>query len=273
MAIEVSLKGKAALVTGARRGIGKAIAITLARGGADVALCDNVLEGDELKAVAREIRKLGRRALVIKADVSKRPQVDRMVRKVADKFGGVDILVNNAGISGIAINTNPDERWHTVLGVNLDGVYNCSTAVADLMIAKKSGCIINIASVDGLQGDIGASIIPRKLRLALAPNAPAFSPHPYNVTKAGVIMLTKMSARQLGPHGIRVNAIAPGAVKTDMINFALNIPDVISQMEEKIPLGRASEPQEIASVALFLASDLASYVNGHVLVADGGLLA
>jgi NAD(P)-dependent dehydrogenase (short-subunit alcohol dehydrogenase family) len=86
-------------------------------------------------------------------------------------------------------------------------------------------------------------------------------------------MLTKMSARQLGPHGIRVNAIAPGAVKTDMINFALNIPDVISQMEEKIPLGRASEPQEIASVALFLASDLASYVNGHVLVADGGLLA
>ncbi len=268
----ISLEGKVALVTGARRGIGKAIALALAEAGADVAVCDYLLEGGELQAVAKEIRKLGGRTLAIKADVSRKPQVDRMVKRVVDKFGTIDILVNNAGISGAMTDyKDADEQWRAVLGVNLTGCYYCSRVVAELMIAKKSGNIISIASVEGFRGGAARAAVPALQ--ALFPNAPAFTARPYNVTKAGVIMLTKALARQLGKYGIRVNAIAPGGVRTDMLQRMLSIPEVVKQLEEQVPLGRVSEPREIANVALFLASDLASYVTGHVLVADGGLLA
>ncbi len=273
MSIDICLEGKIALVTGARRGIGKAIATTLAKAGADIVVCDNVTDDGELQILAKDIRKLGRQALAIKADVSRQAEVRRMVGKVVDKFGTIDILVNNAGISGIMGYKTDDARWQAVLDVNLNGCYYCLMSVAELMVAKKSGSIINIASVDGIQGDFGASLVTSTVRKALAPNAPPFSSQPYNVSKSGVIMLTKTLARQLGRYGIRVNAIAPGAVNTDMIQFIFRIPEVVKRLEEQVPLGRAGEPQEIANVALFLASDLAAYVNGHVLVADGGLFA
>lgn len=267
----ISLEGKVALVTGARQGIGKAIALVLAEAGADVAVCDNKIDDGQLHRVAREIKKLGCRSLAVKADVSRMNQVERLAGKVLAEFGTVDILVNNAGISGFMMDAN--EQWNSVLGVNLNGCYYCSKVIAETMIARGSGNIINIASVEGLRAGVINRMLPLDVIEQHFPNAPDFTARPYNVTKAGVIMMTRTLARRLGEHGIRVNAIAPGGVRTEMLEPLLNLPESVERIEAAVPLKRICDPREIANVALFLASELSSYVTGHVLIADGGMLA
>lgn len=274
MSIPVSLEGKVAIVTGAagERGVGRSIALTFAEAGADVAICDEVVDiyDRNLGAVAEEITRLGRRSLAIQADVSKQSDVDSMVRKVVDELGPVDILVNNAAILGPASNNAFDateEEWDRVMAVDLKSHYLCSMAVGKGMMERKTGNIINIDSIEG--------------------QTPMMMPgRPYCVAKAAVQFLTRMHARQLGEYNIRVNSISPGAIETDMGHHNmwyagikkrpanLDDPDrklFTPQILERIPLHRIAEPGEIASIALFLASEGASYVTGAIIVADGGL--
>lgn len=269
----LSLKGKVALVTGAKGGIGRAIALAFAEAGADVAVCDCVIEDGELGAVAEETQRLGRRALAVQTDVSRKAEVDNLVQRVEDELGAIDILVNNAGISGLGeLSATQEEAWDRVIDVNLKGCYLCSQAVGKGMVERKRGNIINVASVEGL---VGGVVVRAFMALAQVPQptGPTLSPRPYNISKAGVIMLTRVLARQLGGYGIRVNAIAPGAIKTEMLRFLWSDSERLKQLETQIPLGRIAEPEEMASVALFLASEASSYVSGQTIVADGGLLA
>jgi len=281
-----SLSGKVALVTGGRRGIGRAIALTMAKAGADVALCDYISESGDIEQTVAEIQKLGRRSAGFIADVSIAAQVPKMVQDVLTMFGQIDILVNNAGISpGTPPTPLLDEKdWDEVLDVNLKGCYLCSKAVVPNMSEQRAGSIINIASIEGLS--VGS------WRRASSP---------YAISKAGLIMLTRGLAWDVGKFNVRVNAIAPGGVKTDMLRFLWDesslTPETITGMQallgergiqvdaadapeairknitSQVPLGRIAEPEEIGSAALFLASEAASYITGHVLVVDGGLLA
>jgi 3-oxoacyl-[acyl-carrier protein] reductase len=270
----ISLENRVALVTGSKRGIGKAIALVLAEAGADVAIADYITDDGELETTAEEIRALGRLCLTLQADVSQKSEVDELVKKVTSELGAIDILVNNAGISGLEIQSDlPEEHWQKVIDVNLSGCYLCSQAVSECMVERKKGNIINIASVEGLRGGVVARAIMPLIPVPTAPTGLTLAGRPYNVSKAGIIMLTRVMARQLGSYGIRVNAIAPGGIKTEMLRFIWDNADFMKQFESQVPLGRIGEPSEIANVALFLASDASSYVTGHTLVADGGLLA
>ena len=247
-----SLEGKVALVTGARRGLGKAIALGFAQAGADVAVSDMVIAGGELRQVAAEIRKLGQRSLVVRCDVTKKAQVNKMVERVEEGLGPIDILVNNAGIDSLhnMIETT-EEEWHKVIDVDLTSCYLCSQAVGKRMIQRRRGSIISIASAAGIRGFAHRNT--------------------YNVAKAGVIMLTKILARDWGKHNIRVNAIAPTMVKTDMTKFMDEKATLVEAA--RVPLGRLADADEIAGPAIFLASDAASYVTGDTIVVDGGQLA
>ncbi|UCB42470.1 MAG: 3-oxoacyl-ACP reductase FabG [Dehalococcoidales bacterium] len=270
----LSLEGRIALVTGGKRGIGKAIALVLAEAGADVAIADYIIDDGELKAVAEEIGGLGRRCLAVQSDVSQKSEVEELVKRVESELGVIDILVNNAGISGLEIRSEiPDEHWQKVIDVNLNGCYLCSQEVSQRMVERKKGNIINIASVEGLRGGVLPKALAPMIPVPTVPTGPTLVGQPYNVSKAGIIMLTRVMARQLGSYGIRVNAIAPGGIRTEMIRFIWDNADFMKQLETQVPLGRIGETSEIASVALFLASDASSYVTGHTLVADGGLLA
>jgi len=260
-ALSLSLEDKVALVTGGRRGIGKAIALTFAEAGADVAVSDCVIDDGELKAVAEQITKLGQRALVIKADISQKKDVENMVRLMMDKFGGVDILVNNAGIvlpvpvlEVTEVLEVPDDNWNRMIDVNLKGCYLCSQAIGKIMVKQKQGNIVNIASVSGLHVANTLNVV-------------------YNITKAGVIMLTRTLAKELAAYNIRANAIAPGGVRTDLLKPVWTNPEYLKRVEASIPMKRIAEPVEIANVALFLASDASSYITGQVIPVDGGLLA
>lgn len=260
-ALSLSLEDKVALVTGSRRGIGKAIALTFAEAGADVAVSDCVIDDGELKAVAEQITKLGQRALVIKADVSQKKDVEDMVRSMMDKFGVIDILVNNAGIvlpvpvlEITEVLEVPDDNWHRMIEVNLRGCYLCSQAIGKIMVKQKQGNIVNIASVSGLNVANTLNVV-------------------YNITKAGVIMLTRTLAKELAEYNIRANAIAPGGVRTDLLKPVWTNPEYLKRVEASIPMKRIAEPVEIANVALFLASDASSYITGQVIPVDGGLLA
>jgi NAD(P)-dependent dehydrogenase (short-subunit alcohol dehydrogenase family) len=260
-ALSLSLEHKVALVTGSRRGIGKAIALTFAEAGADVAVSDCVIEDGELKAVAEQITKLGQRALVIKADISQRKDVENMVRSVMDRFGVIDILVNNAGIvlpvpvlEVTEVLEVPDDNWNRMIEVNLKGCYLCSQAIGKIMVKQKQGNIVNIASVSGLGVANTLNVV-------------------YNITKAGVIMLTRTLAKELAGYNIRANAIAPGGVRTDLLKPVWTNPEYLKRVESSIPMKRIAEPVEIANVALFLASDASSYITGQVIPVDGGLLA
>jgi len=251
---DFSLEGKVAVVTGARQGIGKAIALTFAEAGADVAVCDVVIDDGQLESVADDIHKFGRRSMAVQVDVSKKADVDSFISRVEDELGPVDILVNNAGVSrGSVLIEQTEEQYQEVMDINLKGSYLCAQAVGKGMIERKSGNIINIASGAGIRGFAGRNA--------------------YNISKAGLIMLTKVLARDLAKHGIRVNALAPTNLKTEFTRRLWENPQALAAEEARIPLGRLGEVSDMAGPALFLASNASGYITGHTLVLDGGQLA
>jgi 3-oxoacyl-[acyl-carrier protein] reductase len=249
----MKLEGKVALVTGGSRGLGKAIALTLAREGARVVV--NYVKGaKEAANVVEEIRSNGGEAIKIMADVSEKAQVRKMIGDVIESYGRLDILVNNAGI---LIPTNlmetSEEDWDRVMAVNLKGPFLCTQEAAKHMIQRKYGKIINTSSISGL---------------GCAPTGEGA----YGCAKAGLIALTSVAAQDLGPRGINVNAIAPGWIRTDMTSNKSkgNADEVNKRKAELAAMRRIGDPQDIANVALFLASDDSSFISGQVLVADGG---
>ncbi len=263
----LSLQDKVAIVTGAggTRGLGRATAVALAGAGADVVVSDlRVKDGDiDLEAVAAEVHSLGRRSLAVQADVSKKPDADMLVQKATDEFGSIDILVNNAGIIKISnVAETSEDAWDAVMDVNLKGCFLCSRAVSRVMTQQgKGGSIINVSSINAVNA------VPARAS--------------YCTSKAGIIMLTRVLALELGKYNIRVNAIAPGGMKTDMgrrIEVIGGAPAARNTtprppFETHVPLGRIADPGEMASVILFLASDAASYVSGVTIPVDGGYLA
>ena len=252
--LDLMMTGKVVLITGGRRGIGKAFALAFAEAGADIAICDVTYENGELEAVASEIVKLGQRALPIKADISCKADVDEMVKKTVVELGTIDTLINNAGINPLASVFETDEdTWDRVMDVNVKGYFLCSQAVGRLMVERESGNIINMASVNGWKALVNRSA--------------------YCVSKAGVIMLTKVLAREFGSHNVRVNALAPYITKTPMIEGFLQNPEIARIRLEPVAMGRFGETNDIVGAALFLASDAASWITGHILVVDGGYLA
>ena len=248
-----SLEDKVSLVTGSRRGIGRAIALAFAKAGADVAVCDVVFDNGELEAVEDEIRKLGQRSLALKADTSKKPDVEAMVKKMVEQFGAIDILVNDAAIVvRESILDMSEEDWDKQTDINLKGYFLCTQAVGKIMKDRKSGNIINIASDLALQPDPGVGA--------------------YCVVKAGVVMLTRVLAKELGGYGIRANAIAPGLTKTEMGRPLWENSALLKQMEATIPMGRIGETNDLVGAALFLASKASSYITGHTLLVNGGYI-
>lgn len=248
------LPGKVAIVTGGRRGIGKAIALALAEAGADIAICDRVVEDGGLEAVAEEIQRLGRRSLAVRADITNKADVDSMVQRVVDEFGVIDILVNSAAMNIRApLLELGEDGWDRVINTDLKGYYLCSQAVGKRMVEQKRGSIINIASTAAIKAaaEMGA----------------------YCIAKAGVVMLTRVLALELAQYNIRVNAIAPYMVKTKFSQPLWGDPETLKQLESEIPLGRLAEPGDIIGSVLFLASDASSYITGHTIIVDGGLSA
>ncbi|NIK75660.1 3-oxoacyl-[acyl-carrier protein] reductase [Paenibacillus castaneae] len=244
-----SLEGKKALVTGASRGIGRAIAVALAEAGADVAVN---YSGSEAAAVetAQAIEALGRRAIIVKANVGKVDEFDSMVKEVIEQFGSLDILVNNAGITrdNLIMRMKEDE-FDQVIETNLKGVFNGIKAVTRSMMKQRSGRIINISSVVGVIGNPGQAN--------------------YVAAKAGVIGLTKASARELASRGITVNCVAPGFIQTEMTD---KLPEEMRQaLSGQIPLARLGDPSEIANAVRFLASDASAYMTGQTIHVDGGM--
>ena len=244
------LDGKTALVTGASRGIGRAIALCLAAEGARVAInyAGNVRAAEEVKTA---IEAAGGTAILCQADIADSSAVEAMVANVVKEFGTIDILVNNAGITRDALLMRmKDEDFAKVLDTNLKGVFYCTKAVSKLMMKKRSGRIVNMASVVGLVGNAGQTN--------------------YAAAKAGVIGFSKSAAKELASRGITVNVVAPGFIGTDM---TAGLPESVKEkMLTDIPLGRMGEPEDVASAVLFLASDQASYITGQVVNVDGGMV-
>lgn len=243
------LSGKTALVTGASRGIGRSIALALAEAGANVAVN---YAGSEAAAaeVAEQIRAKGVEAITVQANVGRTDEADRLIKDVADAWGKIDILVNNAGITrDNLIMRMKEEEFDQVIETNLKGVFNCLKAVTRPMMKQRFGRIINISSVVGVLGNAGQAN--------------------YVAAKAGVIGLTKSSAKELASRGITVNCVAPGFIDTDMTQVLSD--DLRDSMLGGIPLARLGRPEEIANVVLFLASDASSYMTGQTLHVDGGM--
>ena len=246
----MTLTGKVALVTGGSRGIGRAIALTLAAHGADIAInyAGNTAAAEEVKAA---IEAMGRKALLVQGSVAETDGVQAIVNRVVKELGRLDILINNAGITRDGLLMRMKEAdWDAVMETNLKGVYNCSKAVMRTMMKQKSGRIVNMASVVGEMGNAGQAN--------------------YAAAKAGVIGFTKSLAKEVASRGITVNAVAPGFIATDMTSVLTD--EQKAEMARTIPLGRAGQPQDVANAVLFLVSEEAAYITGQVLNVDGGMV-
>ncbi len=249
------MKDKVVLVTGGAAGIGKATALRFAEEGAKVVICDvNDSRGQET------LKLLGKDAAFYKVNVADRQAVQKWIDDVAAKYGRIDVLVNNAGIlrdgqmvkfkEGQLVGQMSEQDFDLVISINLKGVFNCSQAVAPVMVKQGGGVILNASSVVGLDGNFGQTN--------------------YVATKSGVIGMTKVWARELGKYGVRVNAVAPGFIATDMVT---SMPEkVLDGMKGRTPLGRLGDPRDIANAYFFLASDEASFITGEVLRVDGGIV-
>ena len=252
--MDFSLEGKVALVTGGSRGIGEATALGFAKAGADVVVASRKIE--ELEKVAGKIRSLGRKSLAVEAHIARMDQLQPLVDRVVKEFGRIDILVNNAG-------TNPalssvlemtERLWDTVMNLNLKGLYFLSQAAAMVMKEQGGGNIINVASVRGLVPEMNVG-------------------HVYSISKAGVIMATKVMALELAPYNIRVNAIAPGYIRTKLTESGFEaMPGRLESLVSRTPLGHVAEPEEIVGAMVYLASDASSFVTGETIEVSGGIL-
>ena len=247
--VDFTLAGKVALVTGGSRGIGKAIALGFAQAGADVAIASRKLP--DLEKVAEEIKILGVQSLAVSAHIGRMEEINNLVTKVVEKFGKIDILVNNAGCNpplDAAIDIE-ERAWDSVMNLNLKGLFFLSQAVARIMRDLGGGTIINISSRAG----ISPNLLPV-----------------YSISKAGVISATKVMAREWAPYNIRVNAVAPGLIRTNFSEALITNPDTLKTMMGTTPMARIGEPEEIIGAILYLASDASSYVTGQILGVDGG---
>lgn len=241
------LSGQTAIITGASRGLGRAMALGLARAGADVVIADLL----DPKKTVKEIEALGRKSLGFKVDITHSKHIDMMVKKTVTQFKKIDVFINNAGIYyPTPFPGTPEKNWSNIIEVNLKGTVLCARAVGQQMIKQKSGSIINISSVAGISAFAMSSA--------------------YNCSKAAMIMLTKTLAAEWAPYGIRVNAICPGIFVTDMTKGLLKNKGFQQMVKRGIPLQRSGTPDELVGAAIYLASAASSYTTGHALVVDGG---
>ena len=244
----MALNGKVAVVTGAAQGIGKTITLLLAEKGASLVLCDINLEAAE--ETAREIEERGSKCLVLKSDVSNFQDAEKIIKQAVERFGSIDVLINNAGITKDNVLLRmKEEQWDQVMAVNLKGTFNFTKAVIKVMLRKRSGRIVNIASITGMMGNAGQAN--------------------YSASKAGVIGFTKAVAREYADRGITVNAVAPGFIATAMTDA---IPEKEKEeLIKQIPMKKLGTPEDVANAVYFLASDEARYITGHVIGVNGGL--
>jgi len=247
--MELSLKDKVVLITGASRGIGEAAALGLAQAGADLAIASRKLP--DLEKVAEEIRKTGRKCLAVSAHAGKMDEISNLVQRVLAEYGKIDVLVNNAATNPtMASVMDVDERgWDAIMNLNLKGAFFLSQAVAKVMKEKGGGKIINVVSVAGITPDI----------LGV-----------YSISKAALIMATKVMAQQWAPFNIRVNAVAPGLTKTRFSEALWKNPDILKIAMSRTPMARPAEPEEMVGAIVYLATDASSYVTGQIIAIDGG---
>ncbi len=250
-----NLTDKVAIITGARRGMGKSHAITLAKAGAKVVVAD--ISKEECELVANEIKENKGEAIAVKCDVTKKEEIDNMVKAALEKWGKVDILVNNAGICQFKPFLEiTEEEWDRTIDINLKGYFLCAQTAAKEMVKQKSGTIVNVASIAMGQVGVGFATLAH-----------------YSASKGGIVGMTETMAIELGPYNIRVNAIAPGVIDTPMIDPVKQDPKSMEGILARVPLHRVGEPEEVSNLVLFLASDASSYMTGSTVVIDGGWLA
>ena len=250
-----NLKDKTVIITGARRGMGKAHALILAQAGAKIVVSD--ISQEECQLVVDQIEKNNGQAIAIKCDVSKKQQVDEMIRKTKEKWGRIDVLVNNAGIAQfVPFLEMTEQEWDKTIDINLKGYFLCAQAAAQEMVKQKSGVIINIVSVAMGQVGVGFQNLAH-----------------YSASKGGIVAMTETMAAELGIYNIRVNAIAPGVIETPIIDPVKQDEKAMQGILARVPLKRVGRPEEVSNLVLFLASDASSYMTGSTVVVDGGWLA